>query len=108
MCPKRGEDLCSLVVDLSICKELRLQIVAVVKLGWRVGKGIVVEISPLHQQSLFRECKRPWLFEELLIRVFRQRRFVRKLLNVRSPWAVKFAEITCFGSFFNSDACLQR
>jgi len=35
-------------------------------------------------------------------------KLVRKFLNVRSPWALKFTEITALVPFFNSHACLQQ
>ncbi len=56
--------------------------------------------------------------EKLFSSVFQQPKFVRKLLIVRSPQALKFAElagfgvtteeITALGSFFNATAGLRQ
>jgi len=50
-------------------------------------------VSPLG-----RECKRLWLLKNFF-REISPTKFVRKLLNVRSPQALKFAEITALVPF---------
>src|SRR6266404_3882795 len=53
--------------------------------------------SPLHQQS-GRECNRLWVLKNSFQGISITK-FVRKLLNVRSPQTLEFAEITALVPF---------